>query len=623
MDLKGLISSRFGLHTTFYRPIAIPVVTFGILTTSLSVLMLAQISSSFASQSNEQITDGGAADDKASQRWIPIDRRKLGELGRLGELLQSPPVAAEETESTNPSEANSSRSKGSLPLDLSKLDLRSLEERLASLSPAQKERLKKLASELSKNETVKDLSTAFRDLPPALLEQVRESAALREFAQDVLEDAGVDEAAKDSDFLSLDDSNNQPWIKFDPANSSLRTEKETQDNKGNIDDPTMKSGTEPGATKDNRNQLESNGNATAERSGAPNRYRDSEDSRPGERAGGARNAEQRVRNGNQRSNDLRSGSAGQRNSNSSPSTKQASATPSGKTATSNPSQTPESAFDVFKQRLGELGFGQTFEKLAKEAIGIEKSRDGRIGNEKSLSEVNKDASRSKADKDRTVRKEQAARQKESELVNRESAAASNRDKSIPGQKETNEQATAQNRASTTESSTSKPEQQASLRASADAPKEELFSSWRAPTWNDLPSFSIWHLVGLAALVGLIAGLFLIKRTPELMKSVAQRRKEEVERARLIEMEIANREQVVLAFDTFVARQLRSFEDWWTSQRVIKHVSDLKMTFSSQLKAAEQVYKQARYSPPDQELSEKELATVREAIRECAKSRDAE
>jgi hypothetical protein len=622
MDLKGLISSRFCLHATFCRPIAIPVMTLGILTTSLSLLMLAQISSSFASQSNERITDGEAADDKASQRWIPIDRRKLGELGRLGELLQSPPVAAKETESTNPYEANTSSSKRSLPLDLSKLDLRSLEERLASLSPAQKERLKKLASELSKNETVKDFSSAFRDLPPALLEQLRESAALREFAQDVLEDAGEDEA-KDSDFLSLDDSNNQPWIKFDPANSSLRTEKETQDNKGNIDDPTMKSGTETGAAKGNRNQLESNGNATAERSGAPNRYRDSEDSRPGERAGGARNAEQRVRNGNQRSNDLRSGSAGQRNSNSSRSTKQESATPSSKTATSNPSQTPETAFDVFKQRLRELGLGQTFEKLAKEAIGIEKSRDGHIGNERGLGEVNKEASRTQKDKERTARKEGATKKQESELVNRESAAASNRDTSIPGQKESAEQAAAQNRASTTESSASKPEQQASLRASADAPKEELFSSWRAPTWNDLPSFSLWHLVGLAALIGLIAGLFLIKRTPEFMKSVAQRRKEEVERARLIEMEIANREQVVLAFDTFITRQLRSFEDWWTSQRVIKHVSDLKMAFSSQLKAAEQVYKQARYSPPDQELSEKELATVREAIRECAKSRDPE
>lgn len=629
MDLKGLISSRNGRHVAFCRPVAKccgPLAIFAATIISLmtNLSLLGQSPAAFATQTMERIKDGGAADDKASQRWIPIDRRKLGELGRLGELLQKPPAAIEDKDSGNESEPNASRSQRSLPFDLSKLDLRSLEERLASLSPEQKERLKTLASQLSKNETVKDLSTAFRDLPPALLDQVRESPALREFAQDVLEDAGLDDTSTESDFLASDDTSNQPWIKFDPANSSLRSEKDTKNSIANIDEPTGKQGAETDAKRGSKSPFGTDGTASSERGGAPNRYGEFEGSRPGERVGGTRNAEQRLTGGNQRPNDPRSGSAGLRNSNSSRSTKASSVTNSTKTANGNPSQRPETALDVFKRRLQEFGLGQTFEKLAKEAVGIEKSRDGQIGNERSLGDVNNDASRSKAgkdSKDSKARKDQTSRSKESELVNRETATANNRNTGTSGQKEVNEPAVAQNQDSAAKSSTSKPEQQASLPDSSGASKDEFFSSWRAPTWNDLPSFSLWHLVGVVAVVGLIVGLFLIKQTPEFVKSVAQRRREEGERAKLIEMEIANRQQVVVAFDTVVARQLRSFEDWWTSQRVIKHVADLQMHFSSQLNAAEQVYKQARYWPPDQELSESELATVREAIRECAKSRD--
>lgn len=626
MDVKGLISSRIALVTAICRPVArcygpAAIVVATIVSLMPNLRVLGQSPAALASQTKERIKDGGAADDKASQRWIPIDRRKLGELGRLGELLQSPPMAAEEKDSKSELEPNTSRSQRSLPFDLSKLDLRSLEERLASLSPEQKERLKTLASQLSKNETVKDLSSAFRDLPPALLDQVRESPALREFAQDVLEDADMEDTASESDFLSADDTNNQPWIKFDPANSSLRSEKDTKNGIANIDDPTGKQGAEADPKRGSKSPLGSDGTAGSERSGVPNRYDEFEGSRPRERVGGTRSAEQRLTGGNQRPSDPRSGSAGQRNSNSSRSSKASSATSSANAAKSNTSQKPETALDVFKRRLQEFGLGQTFEKLAKEAVGIEKSREGQIGSERNLGDVNKDANSSKAGKDSKARKDQTNRSRESELVNRGTAATNNSKTGTAGQKEVNEPAAAQNQASTAKTPTSKPEQTASLPNSAGASKDEFFSSWRAPTWNDLPSFSLWHFIGVVAVVGLIAGLFLIKRTPEFVKSVAQRRKEEVERAKLIEMEIANRQQVVVAFDTVVSRQLRSFEDWWTSQRVIKHVADLQMHFSSQLNAAEQVYKQARYSPPDQELSESELATVREAIRECAKSRD--
>ncbi len=165
--------------------------------------------------SPEGLNKAGAADDKATQRWIPIDRRKLGELGRLGELLQNPAKNRPSTPSKDPSESDGDKSQSSLPIDLSKVDLRSIEETLASLSPEQRERLKKLASQLSKNENVKDFSSAYKNLPQSLVDQVRESPSLRQFANDVIEN-GLDESeAADDAFPLLDETNGKPLIKFD------------------------------------------------------------------------------------------------------------------------------------------------------------------------------------------------------------------------------------------------------------------------------------------------------------------------------------------------------------------------------------------------------------------------
>jgi hypothetical protein len=266
--------------------------------------------------------------------------------------------------------------------------------------------------------------------------------------------------------------------------------------------------------------------------------------------------------------------------------------------------------------------GQTFEKLAKEAVGIDKSREATIDNASNSDQVNREASRLQTESERNSRSEIASKKKASELEQRASRAANERNQDFGNQKESNKQASAQNQSSTPRSPAIKQET-AKPFSTSKAESDNVFSTWRAPTWQDLPKFSFWHLAGLLLLLLTIGGFILLNRTPEFVKSIAQKRREDRQRAQLIDMEIVNREQVVLAFDTFVARQLRSFEDWWTSQRVIKHVADRKMIYVKQLQAAEQVYKHARYSPPDQELSEDELSTVREAIRECAKSRDTE
>ncbi|MFN7291574.1 MAG: hypothetical protein ACK5YR_13150 [Pirellula sp.] len=583
---------------------------------------IGQSTTSFLSQSENGTADNRNTDDKASQRWIPVDRRKLGELGRLGELLRNPPQAVEDTETTNPSDTKPSRNQQSLPIDLSKVDLRSLEERIASLSPEQRERLKKLASQLSNNETVRDLSSAFKDLPPALVDQVRESPALRKFAKEVLDDNSTEDSTKDSDFFSFDDSNNQPWIKFDPANSSLRTEKETQAETTNTDGQDKSAGISTIPKKGTASQPDRNDTTPSDRINDSNRYSDSNKLRSAGRGADQRNLEQPLSNGSRGSNDFRNGALRQpsRNTQSPRNPRPQLGEHSARVGANSINQKPETAFEIFKRRVDELGLGQTFEKLAKEAVGIDKSREATIDNASNSDQVNREASRLQTERERNSRSEIASKKKASELEQRASRAANERNQDFGNQKESNKQASAQNQSSPTRSPATKQET-AKPFSTSKAESDNVFSTWRAPTWQDLPKFSFWHLAGLLLLLLSIGGFILLNRTPEFVKSIAQKRREERQRAQLIDMEIVNREQVVLAFDTFVARQLRSFEDWWTSQRVVKHVADRKMIYVKQLQAAEQVYKHARYSPPDQELSEDELSTVREAIRECAKSRD--
>jgi hypothetical protein len=623
MVLHGLETSHISRRKTCSWFISIATLIFWIV--SADFRAMGQSTTSFLSQSKDGTADSGNTDDKASQRWIPVDRRKLGELGRLGELLQNPPRAVEDTETTNPSDTKPSRNQQSLPIDLSKVDLRSLEERLASLSPEQRERLKKLASQLSNNETVRDLSSAFKDLPPALVDQVRESPALRKFAEEVLDDNSTEGSTKDSDFFSFDDSNNQPWIKFDPSNSSLRTEKETKAETTNADGPDKSADISTNPKKGTESQPQRNGTIPSDRNNDSNRYNGSNKLRSAGGGTDQRNQEQPLSNGSRGSNDFRNGALRQpsRNTQSPRNPRPQLGEQSARVGANSVNQKPETAFEVFKRRVGELGLGQTFEKLAKEAVGIDKSREATIDNASNSDQVNREASRLRTESERNSRSEIASKKKASELEQREPKAAKERNQDFGNQKESNQQASAQNQSSPPRSPAIKQETQPKPSSPSKAESDNMSSTWRAPTWQDLPKFSFWHLAGLLLLLLLVGGFIILNRTPEFVKSVAQKRREDRQRAQLIDMEIVNREQVVLAFDTFVARQLRSFEDWWTSQRVVKHVADRKMIYSKQLQAAEQVYKHARYSPPDQELSEEELSTVRDAIRECAKSRDTE
>ncbi|MCU0711845.1 MAG: hypothetical protein MUC43_07275 [Pirellula sp.] len=603
------------------------------------MVVVGQQRTNLPSRSPEGSKGVAATDDRATQRWIPIDRRKLGELGRLGELLQNPKSALESSSSTQQSEFNTDSSPRSLPLDLSKVDLRDLEERLAGLTPEQRERLKKLANQLSKNDAAKELSSAYKNLPQGLVDQVRESPSLREFAKEVLEEGQGEEQPKDSDSLLLDDSNNQPWIKFDPANSSLKANAKNQTQDANSDIAESNSGSEGHSRKEGDTLSIPKPSDAPERGVGLNRYNDAGSTRSREGESNSENRERQLQNGNRRSSEFGGNAsrasndnsnrsrpsqqnAGQQNARQQSAGQKNAGQQTNRVANSG-NQKPETAFEALKRRVGELGLGQTFEKLAKEAVGIEKSREGNVNDKPATEKSAADSNLGTALGTRDSRRDAAATKRPAEFPRRDSAKPSESSSDSQGRGAADRQTLAQNQSAPVRPSAPKSESVSQPASSQSSETNNPLSSWRTPTWNDLPSFSYWYLVGAILIILILGSLVLINRSPEIAKRVAQRRQEAEQRARLLDMEIANREQVVLAFDTFVSKQLRSFEDWWTSQRVVKYVSDQKLGYSSQLLAAEKVYKNARYSPPDQKLSEQELATVRDAIRQCAKSKETE
>lgn len=634
MSKNGLRSLAISKLATIRRTISATAMFCWIVTLSLVLFGQQRNASPSSLQGSNK---SGAADGKATQRWIPIDRRKLGELGRLGELLQSPAKNQPPAPSNDLSESSEAKSQSSLPIDLSKVDLRSIEETLANLSPEQRERLKKLATELSKNENIKDFSSAYKNLPQSLVDQVRESPSLRQFANDVIENGLDEEQAADNGFPLSDDTNGQPWIKFDPANSSLKTNSKTESPKSESSDSNTRP--EPSATSGTA----TSGTATSGTATSGTASKESTEKSSGERSGFNMNSngnkEGRVsrsndsdsfggssrgnsQNRNARSNEFTRGPStpanNRSNSTRTPQQQQQPTKQQPSAASNAGAAKPETAFESLRRRVGELGLGQTFEKLAKEAVGIEQSREEGSDARSKSAQTQQESNRQKSESTRNARNQASSGKRPSEL-DRNEPAASTRDNTDTQRKSFESQVSdSQSSHSTVPSSANEPQSATKTASPQNSQANTPTSSWRVPTWNDFPSFSYWHLGGLLLIVLVVGGVLLMNRTPEMVRNVAQRRREAEERARLLDMEIANREQVVLAFDTFASRQLRSFEDWWTSQRIVKYVTDQKLQYSNHLQAAEHVYKSARYSPPDQELSEDEIATVRNAIRECTK-----
>lgn len=561
-------------------------------------------------------TTVGSTQGKASQRWIPIDRRKLGELGRLGELLQDPPPTRDQ-EPIHPLETSPLGKKNALPFDLSKVDVRSLENQVSNLSPEQRERLKQLAKQFAVNQTIEDLASSFKELPPSLVDQIRNSQSLRELAKDFLDGEGLDQDNVESLDIFLDAQDTEPWIKFDPANSSLRSrgddDLEVSQNRADSSDNARDTPPSESVPADNLS-------LSRPTSGMSNRSQ-----QPAVDA--STSATDAILNRSYQTSEGKSGRSNPSSDrppnvsgNRSPQAPQSSQIKRTSAAQINtpPQPQKETAFDSFRRRLAELGLGQTLAKLTKEAVGLEQKRasDSNI-----ISNSPEKESRSE---NRGTYNTQASQKGAGSSRSRlDSIDPFNAPPSheisrtgVNSAESTGPTNTAQS--SLLSDAVSPPPSTASSQPSLAS--ENFVGAWRAPSWEDLPSFSFFQIGGILLLVVVIVGILFMNRAPEIARAARQKRHERALKDGLMEMEISNREQVVLAFDTVASQKLRAFEDWWTAQRVVMYATEQNMDISPKLQTAAVVYNQARYSPPDRGLSKEELSAVREAILDCVKSR---
>lgn len=559
-------------------------------------------------------TAGGSSQGKASQRWIPVDRRQLGELGRLGELLQDPPPKMNQ-KPMPPLEMSGSDVKDS-PFDLSKVDVRSLENQLANLSPEQRERLKQLAQQFSESQMIKDLAPSFKELPPALVDQIRNSQSLREFAKDLLDGEGVNENLEDSLGISFETQDSEPWIRFDPSNSSLRPR---DDAATTSREPVNANGeTQPATTLDSKPIDDVSASRQSDTSG-----RSSQDVS----VDSGTSFSEPIPNRSNQASDWKAGRSDpssnrqpQASGNRSPKTPQVAQSNRTSASPNNPSPQPQNqtAFDSFRRRVAELGLGQTLEKLTKEAVGIEQKRasDSKVVSNSSEKESQIDK-RGTYDNQASLKGAGSSRSKQDSADPFNAPSSHDASKAAVSDVESAQPPKNARSPSRTDPIVPSPSTTSSQPSVAS---ESFVPAWRAPSWDDLPSFSFLQIGGILLLVCILIGILFLNRAPEISRAARQKRDERALRVSLMQMEISNREQVVLAFDTVASQKVRAFEDWWTAQRVVMHATEQNMDISPKLQTAAVVYNQARYSPPDRGLSEEELIAVRNAIRECVEMR---
>jgi hypothetical protein len=556
----------------------------------------------------------GSDKGKANQRWIPIDRRKLGELGRLGELLQELPPTMNQ-EPMTPLEMSGS-DKNDSPFDLSKVDVRSLENQLSNLSPEQRERLKQLAKRFSESQKIKELTPSVKDLPPALVDQIRNSQALREFAKDLLDGEVLDENDKESLGISFETQDTEPWIRFDPSNSSLRPR---DDDATTSQDPVnANDGTQPATALDSKPVENSSVSRQSDTVG-----RSSQDVSVDSRT----RSSEPIRNRSKQASDWEPGRSKpssnrqpQVSGSRSPQTPQRSQMnrPSASQSSTSPQPQNETAFDSFRRRVAELGLGQTLERLTKEAVGIEQKR---AANPEVINNSSKNESQIEkrgTDDNQASKKGGSFSRSKQDSADRSNAPSSR----FASKAEVSDAEST--RPSRNVQSPSRTDPMAVPPSTAPSQpnmaSENFLLDWRAPSWDDLPSFSFLHIGGILLLVCIIIGILLLNRAPEISRAAQQRKDERALRVSLMQMEISNREQVVRAFDMVASQKVRAFEDWWTAQRVVTHATEQNMDISPKLQTAAVVYNQARYSPPDRRLSDEELSAVRDAIRDCVETR---
>lgn len=570
------------------------------------------------------------ARDSLYQRWLPshdnssTDARKL--LEKFGKQKRLP---------SDPTEVSSSIP-GLIPRDG-----QGLPSKLPELTPAQREKLRKIAEQYVKDGNPPFKPEDLERIPPELLEQFKKSPELQQLAKELAEKSlskdqdSSDDAGRAQDPFApapaFSNSNDQQQNAAQPSSKQKDAPNLPLDSKSALPSP----GTPPSQNSLDRNNASNGKNPSQPNSSpldpqrltegspisgnssrpplseSPNQANGASPSRPNQlNPGASKPSQSSVDNLPFPSTDnsqFRSGT-GRREANPSPS----SPSPPNNRSTRNsmdrlnekglsnaPRSAPtETALEKMQRTFQELGFGNVMEKIAKEAAGLEQNETANRSKTTSPTKAP-----SKADNASTP------------SAPRPSVTRSNDDERVASAPPRNQTAQRSEppRSSMNRSSA---EPRPSATPSRNANSTEPSSPFELPKL-EMPKFSVWWIVALVSFIALGLALWFLSKDPVVAAKVFGIKPPRPENASVAWKTIRNRSDVIDAFHQLIETKFRTFESWWTSRRALQQVNKAIPSLSPPMREATEIYEMARYLPADQELSEPDLERMRRAMDTCS------
>ncbi len=575
------------------------------------------------------------ARDSLYQRWLPsqdnssTDARKLLEKFRKQKRLSSDPTEV------------SSPIPGLIPRDG-----QGLPSKLPELTPAQQEKLRKIAEQYVKDGNPPFKPEDLERIPPQLLEQFKKSPELQQLAkelaeksltndQDSSDDAGLAQdpfapapefsnsndqqqnasqpssKQKDAPNLPLDAKSALPSPGSPPSQKSL-----DRNDKSNGSNPPQSNSSPFDPQRLTEGSPVSGNSSRPPLSESPNQANGATPSRPKQlNPGVSKPSQSSVDNRPFPSADnsqFRPGT-GRREANPSPSSP---STPNNR-STRNPTDrlnekggqnTPhsaprsapaETALEKMQRTFQELGFGNVMEKIAKEAAGLEQNE---------TANRNKTTSPTKAPS--------KANNASAPSAPRPSVTRSNDDEKVASAPPRNQTAQRSEPSRSNMNRSSAEPRPSVASPSRDANSGEPSSPFELPKL-EMPKFSVWWIVALVSFIALGLALWFLSKDPVVAAKVFGVKAPRPENSSVAWRTIRNRSDVIDAFHQLIETKFRTFESWWTSRRALQQVNKALPSLSPPMREATEIYEMARYLPADQELSEPDLERMRRAMDTCS------
>ncbi len=154
---------------------------------------------------------------------------------------------------------------------------------------------------------------------------------------------------------------------------------------------------------------------------------------------------------------------------------------------------------------------------------------------------------------------------------------------------------------------------ARLRGLSAAPSGSASDSGRSPGAGLLSGPTAWGIVTIFALVVFV--LLLARGRAKLLRTTAA--SEALGMQEVLAAGIRTRGDVIRAFHRFVLQRPQPAASWWTHRDAAKRLCESAPHLRAEIHDLAGVYEQARYSPPDTELSGEQIDRVQAVLRQCA------